>query len=212
MGYATNLMRRAVVHYSVANRHRKGAMLSAWLDRHNCHSLIYVGALTSAEPYANANIVESHIAQDRTVVAGFNMYPGSSPFPFLVADGRSMPFRDNSVDFALANAVIEHVGGEDEQRSLVAEHCRVARCWAVTTPNKWFPVESHTSAVFRHWSTSWRDSREEFTRLLSLREFKQLMPEGTEMMGHWWSATFVALHCSKESSGWCLHRLGRQRG
>jgi hypothetical protein len=96
------------------------------------------------------------------------------------------------VDFALANAIIEHVGDEEDQRQFVAEHNRVARCWVITTPNRWFPIESHTSTLLFHWLPSWRRSRSEFTRLLSLREFRSLVPEGAIVVGRWWSPTFSA--------------------
>jgi hypothetical protein len=94
----------------------------------------------------------------------------------------------------LSNAVIEHVGGEVDQRAMVAEHCRVGRAWVITTPNRWFPVESHTSVLFKHWSPVWREQRREFTRLLSRREFTSMLPPGTRVLGHRWSPTFTALH------------------
>lgn len=120
--------------------------------------------------------------------------PGALDYPFQIADARAMPFADDYVDCALANAVIEHVGDEADQRRFVAEHTRVARVWVITTPNRWFPVESHTAAVFRHWSPSWRAGRPEFTRLLSLREFRELVPREARISGHWWSPTFTAYH------------------
>jgi hypothetical protein len=95
--------------------------------------------------------------------------------------------------------VIEHVGGEVEQRRFVAEHVRVGRDWVITTPNRWFPVESHTSAVLRHWSPRWRDSRPEFTRLLSLREFRDLLPADARVVGRPWSATFTAMSAPGEA-------------
>ena len=40
--------------------------------------------------------------------------------------------------------MIEHVGGEEEQRRFVAEVLRVGRRAFITTPNRWFPIEVHT--------------------------------------------------------------------
>ena len=60
--------------------------------------------------------------------------------------------------------------GYSEQR-FVQEHMRVGKAWIITTPNRWFPVESHTSVLLKHWSRQWRSRRSEFTRLLSKREF-----------------------------------------
>jgi len=54
-------------------------------------------------------------------------------------------FADRSFDWVFSNAVIEHVGGIEEQRKFASEISRVARCgYFVTTPNKFFPIEPHT--------------------------------------------------------------------
>jgi SAM-dependent methyltransferase len=63
----------------------------------------------------------------------------------MVADGCCLPFADRSFDWVFSNAVLEHVGGIEEQRKFAAEVARVARCgYFVTTPNKLFPIEPHT--------------------------------------------------------------------
>lgn len=67
------------------------------------------------------------------------------------ADGRDLPFEDDAFDIAFSNAVIEHVGGRDDQRRFVHELCRVARRVFISTPNRWFPVETHTLLPFAHW-------------------------------------------------------------
>lgn len=141
----------------------------------------------------NEGIVENIVMQGRQVKMGFNLYEQATPYPFIIADALDMPFEEDYADFALANAIIEHVGGEKEQEKFVAEHCRVARNWAITTPNRWFPVESHTAVLFLHWLPRWRARRKEFSRLLSRSEFRQLLPPGTEIIGSPWSATFTAL-------------------
>lgn len=128
------------------------------------------------------------------VVMGINLHPIDAPYPSMVADARHMPFGDRYVDFALSNAIIEHVGDEGDQAKFVSEHCRVARNWVITTPNKWFPVEPHTATVFIHWLPRWRARRQEFTRLLSLREFRNLLPEGALIEGRPWSPTFTAYY------------------
>jgi Methyltransferase domain len=67
------------------------------------------------------------------------------------ADGRDLPFEDDAFDIAFSNAVVEHVGDEDEQRAFIAELCRVARGVFVATPNRWFPVDVHTLMPVVHW-------------------------------------------------------------
>jgi Methyltransferase domain len=180
--------------FSIRNRRKKAETIADWMTRHGCHTVLLVGDTGAETRSKNENIVEYTLAQRFEIVMGVNIVQRTTPYPFRVADGRDLPFDDQWVDFALSNAIIEHVGDESDQRRFVAEQSRVARCWAITTPNRWFPVESHTSAVFMHWSPTWRAGRREFTRLLSWREFRELLPPGTELVGHPWSATFMAFH------------------
>jgi SAM-dependent methyltransferase len=69
----------------------------------------------------------------------------------VTADGKRLPFEDDAFDIAFSNAVLEHVGGQEEQRRFVAELCRVARRVFISTPNRWFPVETHTLLPVVHW-------------------------------------------------------------
>jgi SAM-dependent methyltransferase len=69
----------------------------------------------------------------------------------VTASGTELPFEDGAFDVAFSNAVIEHVGGRAEQRRFVAELCRVAPRVFLSTPNRWFPVETHTLLPFLHW-------------------------------------------------------------
>lgn len=144
---------------------------------------------------SNVNIIEREVARRTHVLACLDVVRGSGndlPWPQVVADARHMPFADRSVDFALANAVIEHVGDEVDQIQFIAEQSRVARSWVITTPNRWYPVESHTAVILKHWLPRWRAERQEFTRLLSRSEFIDLLPPGAVVRGRWWSATFAA--------------------
>lgn len=71
---------------------------------------------------------------------------------FVRADGRNLPFRDDSFDFAFSSAVIEHVGSRTQQAALLKELWRVSRKGVfATTPNRWFPVETHTILPLLHW-------------------------------------------------------------
>jgi len=79
-------------------------------------------------------------------------YPGVR---FVPGDGRSLPFEDRSFDIVHASAVIEHVGTRADQARFLAELWRVARVGIMlTTPNRWFPVELHTSLPVLHWLPS----------------------------------------------------------
>jgi SAM-dependent methyltransferase len=110
---------------------------------------------------------------------------------FVAADGRALPFADGEFDVALSNAVLEHVGGADEQRAFVHELCRVGRRVFVSTPNRWFPVEVHTLLPFVHWlprghaeatlrALGRRDAAT--IRLLGPRDFRALFPYRVDLV------------------------------
>jgi hypothetical protein len=69
----------------------------------------------------------------------------------VTASGTDLPFDDDEFDVAFSNAVIEHVGGRKEQRRFVEELCRVAPRVFLSSPNRWFPVETHTLVPLVHW-------------------------------------------------------------
>jgi SAM-dependent methyltransferase len=70
---------------------------------------------------------------------------------YVQGDALAMPFEDGAFDVVFSNAVIEHVGGREQQRRFVAESLRVARSAFVTTPNRWFPIEVHTRLPLVQW-------------------------------------------------------------
>lgn len=177
--------------FSLWNRRRKAAFIASYLTQHGLKSLLFVGAGRGAgDPTADA--VERSISHLATTIVALNVQPTASAWPFVCADGRFLPFRDGSFDLVLSNAVVEHVGGLTDQHQFVAEHVRVGRRWVMTTPNRWFPVESHTLVLIKHWFPYWRRRQDVFTRLLSRREFAELLPKGTRLQGSGWSPTFTA--------------------
>lgn len=107
----------------------------------------------------------------------------------VTASGTELPFDDDAFDIAFSNAVIEHVGGREEQRRFVVELCRVAPRVFVSTPNRWFPVETHTLVPLVHWlppeprdrvfKALGRDAWEG-VELLTRRELLELFPAGVE--------------------------------
>jgi 2-polyprenyl-3-methyl-5-hydroxy-6-metoxy-1,4-benzoquinol methylase len=70
---------------------------------------------------------------------------------FIQADGSKLPFPDQSFDLVVCFAVIEHVGDRAQQRAFVQELCRVGRACFITTPNRWYPIEFHTTLLLVHW-------------------------------------------------------------
>jgi SAM-dependent methyltransferase len=107
----------------------------------------------------------------------------------VTASGTALPFEDDAFDVAFSNAVVEHVGGRDQQRQFVAELCRVAPRVFLSTPNRWFPVETHTLVPFVHWlprpaadhafSALRRDNWDR-VQLLTKRELLALFPPEVE--------------------------------
>ncbi len=71
---------------------------------------------------------------------------------FIQYSGDDFPFEDNQFDWVFSNAVIEHVGYTPQQIKFVNEMLRVGKNVFFTTPNKYFPIESHTQVIFLHWN------------------------------------------------------------
>lgn len=71
---------------------------------------------------------------------------------FVQYPGGKFPFSNKEFDWVFSNAVIEHVGDDDAQQMFINEMMRVANNVFFTTPNKYFPVESHTNIFFLHWN------------------------------------------------------------
>ncbi len=92
---------------------------------------------------------------DRITAVAPSAMPGfQARFPavsFVVGDGRALPFADRSFEIGFSNAVIEHVGGREDQRRLVAEMLRTCRRVFICTPNAGFPIDPHTLLPFVHW-------------------------------------------------------------
>jgi ubiquinone/menaquinone biosynthesis C-methylase UbiE len=122
-----------VLAYSVRNRARKAALIQHFMRAYALETVIFVG-VAGESPQVNEDVLERAVERAGRVVGAFNVYPAKTPWPFVVADARAMPFRDYAADLVISSAIIEHVGDELDQRLFVAEHRRVGRAWVVTTP------------------------------------------------------------------------------
>jgi hypothetical protein len=92
-------------------------------------------------------------------VSGFRkLYPNVRAVSY---NGRIFPFKTNEFDIVHSNAVIEHVGGNKEQELFLREMARVAKRGMLTTPNRHFPIETHTRVPFLHWI-----GKKEFDKIL----------------------------------------------
>ena len=104
-----------------------------------------------------ANVIERRYpAQDKITAAGLgkgSAFKASFPqvqYRQIVAN-EPLPFADGSFDIVTANAVLEHVGSVENQRSFISELMRVGRRAYITVPHRFFPVEHHTAIPFLHW-------------------------------------------------------------
>ncbi len=176
--------------FSRFNRRRKLKFLTALVSNHQLSSGLIVGAKPEPKYAVFDNLIEKGLVQklDTVVISGVEQ--DSTYWPeWVQADGLNLPFLDASFDFVFSNAVIEHVGGEFEQLKFVMEHNRVGKNWVFTTPNRLFPIESHTQVLFVHMRRGWKHG--DVTRLLSKRDLKSILPPGSKIKGHLLSPTFL---------------------
>jgi ubiquinone/menaquinone biosynthesis C-methylase UbiE len=111
----------------------------------------------------------------------------------IVADAKSLPFRDGSVKISFSNAVIEHVGPNSDQKNFAEEIQRVSQKYYITCPNKYFPFEFHYRLplyqfvpksiqkwLFKKFNIGlWYENKWEDINLLSYRQMKKFFPNTT---------------------------------
>ena len=103
--------------------------------------------------------------------------------------GQALPFDDGAFDIVTSNAVLEHVGSPENQRSFLRELLRVGKQIFVVVPNRFFPVEHHTAIPLLHYfdrtfalacaaagKSEWAESRNLI--LMSRRLLSGTLPNG----------------------------------
>src|SRR5262245_54333751 len=168
---------------------------AGWLNPRADHRVLDIG-VTSDARYPESNFFEQvYPYKHRLTCVGTEdashlerAYPGLV-FKRVVA-GDPLPFADGAFDVAFSNAVIEHVGGTDRQRRFAQEALRVAKRVFLVTPNRLFPVETHTGLPLVHYlpprlfRAGLRRTRyaawasEDELNLLAAPSFRRLFPDG----------------------------------
>jgi len=127
--------------------------------------------------------------------------------PVVIQEDGPLPFPDGYFDVVFCSSVIEHVTGDKEaakqtrdsrffaeaainQRAFAGEVRRIGKRYFVQTPNRWFPIESHTwlplvgylprrflVSVIGFTNRWWVKTTIPDFRLLSARDMAELFPD-----------------------------------
>jgi SAM-dependent methyltransferase len=162
--------------------------LGAQIDPDGAYGGQFIDRYPWKEAVSALNIMSEHVQRIR------ERYPDIDA---QVGDARALPWPDKFFDIVWCNAVIEHVGGREDQRQMAREILRVGKRWFVTTPNRWYPFEFHLRLPLVTW-LPWHGYRRcarilcynhirgkymwglepEPLRLLSAREMARFFPGG----------------------------------
>jgi hypothetical protein len=178
---------------SARNRARKHAYFLQTVKPAADDLILDVGA-NVIEYSEGDNYLEKHYPHPEkiTVVCLDDIEAIQARYPkitFVKGDGRGLPFPDRRFAIAYSNAVIEHVGDHAAQVQFLKELARVSQRGFITTPNRHFPVETHTrvpllhlllpkpwfDAVLRRIGAGWAAG--DYMRLLTKRDLKRLLNE-----------------------------------
>jgi hypothetical protein len=153
------VIRRLAAGVSARSRRRKLDLFLATMRPTAETSVIDVGVSDGgygADALGTANFFEALYPWPEriTAVSTQHLTVFQQAFPKVTAvraDGRALPFPTDSFDIGFSNAVVEHLPDLQSQRAFVSELCRVSRQVFLTTPNRRFPVDTHTLVPLAHW-------------------------------------------------------------
>jgi hypothetical protein len=153
------MVRRLAARVSARSRRRKLELFFESMRPTAETTVVDVGVSDGgygADALGTANFFEALYPWPQRIVAVSTQYLTvfQQAFPEVKAvraDGRALPFPDDSFDIGFSNAVVEHLPDLESQRAFVGELCRVSRRVFVTTPNRRFPLDTHTLVPLAHW-------------------------------------------------------------
>jgi len=205
--------RRLLKSFSYRSRVRKFELLASVFKARPEDRVLDVGAsgdvllrytFEDVYPYAERIIAGGRDLPE--IVSTRQSYPQPQ---YAVFDGCALPFADKTFDLVFSNAVIEHIKGDGSQAQFAREIMRVGKSWFVTTPNYWFPFETHYHLPFFQFLP--RPIQREYNRLLgthmpkedvqelpllSARQLRRLFPTSqiAKMRVSFWPETLVAYY------------------
>jgi methyltransferase family protein len=211
--YFKQLLRK----FSHRSRTKKFELLNAIFRPGPEDRVLDVGA--SGDVFTQYTFEDVYRYPERIVGGGYELSEVESArrrYPqlrYVVFDGCSLPFADASFDLVFSNAVIEHILGAGRQEQFAREIMRVGKSWFVTTPNYWFPFESHYHLPFIQFlprpvqreyncllGTHIPKGRVQELGLLSARELRRLFPTSriARVRVTLWPETLVAYYVGAE--------------
>lgn len=202
---------------SHASRTKKFNLFQAVFEPRPEDRVLDIGA--SGEVFLRYTFEDVYPYPERIVAGGYELRDVLSVRRYysrsrcVVFDGCALPFADKSFDLVFSNAVIEHILGEGRQDQFAREVMRVGKSWFVTTPNYWFPFESHYHLPLIQFLP--RSFEREYNRLLGTHipkgEVQELALLSARQLGRlfstsrivkvrvtFWPETLVAYHVDPE--------------
>jgi hypothetical protein len=216
--------------FSHRSRTRKFELLQSRFQPSAWDRVLDIGA--SGEVFLRYTFEDVYPFPERIVAGGYDLgevFSARRCYPnpvYAVFDGCQLPFADRSFDLVFSNAVIEHIPGTEGQQRFANEVMRVGKSWFVTTPNYWYPFESHYHLPFiqflppriqRNYNallgTHIPKGRVPQLRLLSARQLQKLFPTSTifPVRVTFWPETLVAYHIDPARSGASIDQGGQNR-
>ena len=168
--------RRVLKNLSHRSRTKKFDLLNKVFCPRPQDRVLDVGA--SGEVFLQYSLEDVYPFPERIVAGGYEAHEilaarRQYPQPqYALFDGCALPFPDQSFDLVFSNAVIEHILGPGRQEKFAQEVMRVGKSWFVTTPNYWYPFETHHHLPFFQFLP--RPVQMQYNRLLGTH-----IPKGT---------------------------------
>jgi len=208
-----NAFRRVLKNLSRRSRTKKFDLLNKVFCPRPEDRVLDVGA--SGEVFLQYSLEDVYPFPQRIVAGGYEareILAARRHYPqpqYALFDGCALPFPDQSFDLVFSNAVIEHILGPGRQEKFAHEVMRVGKSWFVTTPNYWYPFETHHHLPFfqflprpvqmhynRLLGTHIPKGTVQELGLLSARQLRRLFPTGriAKVRVTFWPETLVAHH------------------